>query len=157
MLQTILLVVHVLVALALIAIILLQQGRGATAGAAFGSGASGTVFGARGSATFLSRATSILALLFFGNCLLLAWLASDQGTPRSLGDEIAAQAEAAAKLSDTLQRETAPGTASSTAPESPAVPAAAADAGLVVTPETKSPAVTAPADMPLIPPASDKP
>jgi preprotein translocase subunit SecG len=89
MLQTVLLVVHVLIAIALISIILLQQGRGATAGAAFGSGASATVFGARGTGTFLSRTTSILAILFFGNCMLLAYLASRQDAhPVSIGQQI---------------------------------------------------------------------
>lgn len=89
MLQTVLLVIHILIAIALISIILLQQGRGATAGAAFGSGASSTVFGARGTGSFLSRTTSILALLFFGNCLLLAFLASRQdAAPSSIGAQL---------------------------------------------------------------------
>ena len=89
MLQTVLLVIHVLIAVALISIILLQQGRGATAGAAFGSGASATVFGARGSGNFLSRTTAVLAILFFGNCLLLAFLASRQdAAPSSIGQQI---------------------------------------------------------------------
>ena len=90
MLQTVLLVIHVLIAIALISIILLQQGRGATAGAAFGSGASSTVFGARGTGSFLSRTTSVLALLFFGNCLLLAFLASrlDAAPPSSIGAQL---------------------------------------------------------------------
>jgi preprotein translocase subunit SecG len=91
MLQTVLLVVHILVAISLIAIILLQQGRGAAAGAAFGGGASGTVFGAQGSASFLSRTTSILALVFFGNCLLLAYLATQQAAPVSIGQQLEQQ------------------------------------------------------------------
>ena len=62
---TILVVVQVLVAIALIALVLLQQGKGADAGAAFGSGSSGTVFGARGAANFLSTATAWLAAAFF--------------------------------------------------------------------------------------------
>ncbi|MSR14515.1 MAG: preprotein translocase subunit SecG [Gammaproteobacteria bacterium] len=93
MLQTVLLVVHILVAISLIAIILLQQGRGATAGAAFGSGASSTVFGARGSASFLSRATAILALVFFGNCLTLAFLATRQSAPASIGQQLEEQVQ----------------------------------------------------------------
>ncbi len=63
--MTFLLVIHVFLALTLIALILLQQGKGADAGASFGSGGSSTVFGARGSASFLSRATAIIATLFF--------------------------------------------------------------------------------------------
>ena len=150
MLQTVLLVVHVLVALSLIAIILLQQGRGATAGAAFGSGASGTVFGARGSATFLSRATSILAILFFGNCLLLAWLASGQSAPRSLGEEIAAQAATQTEITERVVGESAEKTTAPAAPDA-ALPAQ------TVTPASTSPAPAAPADMPQIPAPADKP
>lgn len=67
-----LIIVHVLLALGIIALVLLQQGRGADAGAAFGSGASGTVFGAQGSATFLTRLTAVLATLFFATSLGLA-------------------------------------------------------------------------------------
>ncbi len=67
-----LIIVHVLLAAGIIALVLLQQGRGADAGAAFGSGASGTVFGAQGSATFLTRFTAVLASLFFATSLGLA-------------------------------------------------------------------------------------
>lgn len=66
-----LLVVHVLLSISLIVLILLQQGKGADAGAAFGSGASSTVFGSQGSASFLSRTTAILATLFFAVSLAL--------------------------------------------------------------------------------------
>ena len=85
--QTILLVLHVMLGLALIAVILLQQGTGATAGAAFGSGASSTVFGARGSASFLTRMTAVLALVFFANSFLLAYLAKDQQGPQSIVEQ----------------------------------------------------------------------
>ena len=67
--QALFLVLHVLVGIGLITLILLQHGKGADAGAAFGSGASATVFGARGSATFLTKATAVLALLFFQQLL----------------------------------------------------------------------------------------
>jgi preprotein translocase subunit SecG len=76
--HTILLVVQVLVAISLIIFILLQHGRGADAGAAFGSGASSTVFGARGSGNFLSRTTAVLALVFVANSLGLAWIAKER-------------------------------------------------------------------------------
>jgi len=66
-----LLFLHVIVAIALIGLILVQHGKGADAGAAFGGGSSSTVFGARGAASFLSRATSILATLFFALSLSL--------------------------------------------------------------------------------------
>jgi preprotein translocase subunit SecG len=65
MLSTIFNVIYVLVAIAMIALILLQRGAGAQAGSGFGSGASSTVFGARGAATFLTRSTAVLAALFF--------------------------------------------------------------------------------------------
>jgi len=63
--ETLVLVIHVLAALALVGLVLLQHGKGADVGAAFGSGASGSVFGATGSANFLSRTTAILAVVFF--------------------------------------------------------------------------------------------
>ena len=88
MIFTVLLAVHVLLALLLIGVILLQQGKGATAGAAFGSGASSTVFGARGSASFLTRLTAVLALLFFSNSLLLAYLYGQTSKPTSLLDQV---------------------------------------------------------------------
>jgi preprotein translocase subunit SecG len=75
-LLTLVIVVHVLVALGIIGLVLLQHGKGADVGAAFGSGASGSVFGATGSANFLSRATAILAVIFFSTSLGLAYLAS---------------------------------------------------------------------------------
>ncbi len=71
---TVLLVVHVLVALGLVGLVLLQHGKGADAGAAFGSGSSSTVFGARGSASFLTRITAVLATAFFITSLSLAYL-----------------------------------------------------------------------------------
>jgi preprotein translocase subunit SecG len=90
MVQTVLLVTHVSVALALVVLVLLQQGKGADAGAAFGSGASSTVFGSRGSATFLSRLTAGLAAGFFAVSLTLAVLAgrADRGTS-SIAEELA--------------------------------------------------------------------
>jgi preprotein translocase subunit SecG len=75
-LHTILFVVQVLVAVCLIGFILIQHGKGADAGAAFGSGASSTVFGSQGSGNFLTRSTTVLAIIFLGNSLLLAYLAS---------------------------------------------------------------------------------
>ena len=72
------LIVHTLIALGIIALVLLQRGKGADAGAGFGSGASGTVFGARGSTSFFSRATAVLATAFFISSLTLAYLSSRQ-------------------------------------------------------------------------------
>src|SRR3990172_9579036 len=76
--QTILFVLQVLVALSLIGFILIQHGKGADAGAAFGSGASSTIFGARGSGSFLSRATAVLAFVFLANSLGLGYIATQR-------------------------------------------------------------------------------
>ena len=65
---------HVIIAILIIALILLQKGKGADMGSAFGAGASGTIFGAKGSANFLSRTTAILATIFFITSLALAYL-----------------------------------------------------------------------------------
>lgn len=89
---TVLLAVHIVLALLLIGIILLQQGKGATAGAAFGSGASSTVFGSRGSASFLTRTTAVLATLFLSNSMFLAYLYGQALEQTSLLDQIAAPA-----------------------------------------------------------------
>jgi preprotein translocase subunit SecG len=72
-----LMVVHVLIALTIVGLVMIQQGRGADAGAGFG-GASNSVFGARGAASFLSRTTAILATLFFVTSLALAYLATNK-------------------------------------------------------------------------------
>ena len=82
--QTALLVVHILVTLALIGLILIQRGKGADIGAAFGSGASNTVFGSQGSASFLTRTTAILATLFFITSLSLAYFATQKVDKQSV-------------------------------------------------------------------------
>ncbi len=74
--QALALVVHVALAIGVIGLVLIQHGKGADAGAAFGSGASSTVFGARGSASFLTRVTTGLAAAFFGTSLFLFYLAA---------------------------------------------------------------------------------
>lgn len=79
-LQTVLLVAQVLIAVGLIVFILIQHGKGADAGAAFGSGASSTVFGSRGSGNFMTRTTSVLALVFLLNSLALAYIARERVT-----------------------------------------------------------------------------
>jgi len=73
---TLILIIDVVVALGIIGLVLLQHGKGADVGAAFGSGASGSLFGASGSANFLSRSTAILAVVFFVTTFVLAYLAS---------------------------------------------------------------------------------
>lgn len=109
MLYGILLVVQVVVAVALIALVLMQHGKGADAGAAFGSGASATVFGARGSANFLSRSTAILAVIFFVNSLSLAYLAASGPEARSLIDQMQEDARQQRLLDDTIPIDPIPG------------------------------------------------
>ncbi|MDR5899354.1 preprotein translocase subunit SecG [Halomonas vilamensis] len=77
--QVAILMVHVVIAIALVVLILLQQGKGAEAGAAFGGGASQTVFGSRGSGNFLARFTGILAAAFFATSMALAYFATQVG------------------------------------------------------------------------------
>ena len=78
MLHGIVLVVHILLALMIIGLVLLQRGKGAEAGAGFGAGASGTVFGARGTSTLFSKLTAVFAALFFVTSLTLAFLGTRQ-------------------------------------------------------------------------------
>jgi preprotein translocase subunit SecG len=95
--QKVALIVHTLIALLIIALVLLQRGKGADAGAAFGAGASGTVFGARGSSSFFSRATAVCATLFFVSSLALAYLSSQASTaPSSLLENAPPAAESSA-------------------------------------------------------------
>ena len=91
---------HVLIAIALVVFVLIQKGQGATAGAAFGSGASGTVFGARGAGNFLSRTTGILATVFFVTSLALAYFAMQSDEPETLM-ESALPARVPSALTDT--------------------------------------------------------
>ena len=88
------LIAHTLIALLIIVLVLLQRGKGADAGAAFGAGASGTVFGARGSGSFFSRMTAVFATLFFISSLGLAYLSSQTSTaPESILEDVAPAAE----------------------------------------------------------------
>jgi len=105
--QTIMLVIHVLIAISLIGLVLIQHGKGADMGAAFGSGASSTVFGSRGAGSFLTRVTAILAALFFVTNLGLAILATQSNEVR---------------IESVVDRVEAPAT-----PEVPAAPSAASD------------------------------
>ncbi len=86
--QSILLIVHIIMALTLIGLILIQHGKGADAGAAFGSGASSTVFGSAGSTSFLTRATGILAFVFFANSFFLSYLSTTGVQRESLMEKI---------------------------------------------------------------------
>ena len=118
MIETILLIVHILVALGIIGLVLIQHGKGADAGAAFGAGAaggvSGSVFGAKGSGNFLSRSTAILATLFFVTSLSLAYEARSKEKVESL-------VERAQQAPVTVEAPAAP--AADVAPDAPVVPA----------------------------------
>ena len=97
MLRGVILGVHVLLALMIIGLVLLQRGKGAEAGAGFGSGASGTVFGARGTSTLFSKLTAVFAGLFFVTSLSLAYLGTHSPAEPTSVLERAAQAAAAAQ------------------------------------------------------------
>ncbi len=86
MLYQIIIVIHILLGIGIIGLVLMQQGKGADAGAAFGSGASGSVFGAQGAASFLSRTTAIFATLFFLTSLGLAVLSGHNAKKTDLMD-----------------------------------------------------------------------
>ena len=90
MLQHLIVILHGILCVGIVFLVLLQRGKGADAGAGFGAGASGTVFGARGSATFFSKMTAVLATLFFMTSLSLAWFASrpQAKQPDSLVDQL---------------------------------------------------------------------
>jgi len=110
---SVVLTVHILVALAIIGLVLMQHGKGADMGAAFGSGASGSLFGATGSANFLSRTTGVLAAVFFVTSLTLAYVASNK--PKTTGSV----------MQETVQS----GPVSQPAPVGGEAPAVPADAG----------------------------
>jgi preprotein translocase subunit SecG len=86
-LHTLILIFHVIVGAMIIGLVLVQRGKGAETGAAFGAGASATVFGAKGSANFLSRSTAVLATVFFATSLGLAYLGSQRPVAKSIVDQ----------------------------------------------------------------------
>jgi preprotein translocase subunit SecG len=88
--ETLVWIIHLLVAAALIGLVLLQHGKGADMGAAFGSGASGSLFGASGSANFLSRATAVLATVFFFTSMGLTYFSLQNTKPADVMDKHAA-------------------------------------------------------------------
>jgi len=90
--ETVLIVVHLFLAIGLVGLVLIQHGKGADMGAAFGSGASASVFGSAGAGNFLSRATGVLAALFFATSLALAYYAMNTGERASVMDQSVAPA-----------------------------------------------------------------
>ena len=123
MLRGVILGVHVLLALMIIGLVLLQRGKGAEAGAGFGSGASGTVFGARGTSTLFSKLTAIFAGLFFVTSLSLAYLGTHSPAEPTSVLERAAQAAAAASKASPPPAVTPPATAPAPAAPAPTAPA----------------------------------
>lgn len=118
--NSIILTVQMLSALAMIVLILIQHGKGADMGAAFGSGASGSLFGASGGANFLSRTTAVLAAVFFVCTLVLAY--SSNARPASSGSILETPAAVMPAAPDTNSQIPAPTGAAGTVP--PAAPAA---------------------------------
>ena len=115
-------VVHVIVCIALILIVLLQTGKGADMGAAFGGGGSQTLFGATGASTFLSKATTAAAVIFMLTSLVLAYMAGNKGTARLVTDvpqQEQTQSADPATLPATTD-ETAPAAQSQTTDQKPA-------------------------------------
>ena len=139
MLRIVLTVVQVLSSFAIIGLVLLQRGKGAEAGAGFGSGASGTVFGARGATTALSRATAIFAAIFMLNSLALAYIGTmtAKETPKTILDEAA-----------TPQPKPAPATGGAAPSSVPATPAPAQPAQSPAPPPASTAPTPAPAPTP---------
>jgi preprotein translocase subunit SecG len=108
-LHTITTVIHVLLAAGIVGLVLLQRGKGADAGAGFGAGASGTVFGARGSASFLSRTTATLAALFIATSLTLAYMGGKRvEAPSSVIDRVQTPASETTEAPPALPNDTTP-------------------------------------------------
>ena len=123
MVESAVLVLHVLTAVAVCGFVLLQHGKGADMGAAFGSGSSGSLFGSAGSANFLSRTTAILATVFFVTSVALTYFGSQHGVPQGVMEKGVMERALPAKPSDVPQ----PAAGTSAAP-APATPAPAANA-----------------------------
>jgi preprotein translocase subunit SecG len=128
MLHSVLLIIHFICAFSIVGLVLLQRGKGAEAGAGFGAGASGTVFGARGASTALSRATAILAGLFMLTSLSLTYVGSHKSAP-------------AGSILEQLSQQ--PATAPAQSPPAPGVPAA--PAAPAIAPSSNAPTPSAPA------------
>ena len=106
--ETVVWIVHLLVSVTLVGLVLLQHGKGADMGAAFGSGASGSLFGASGSANFLSRATAVAATVFFLTSMGLTYFSLNRAAPGGVLDKIPASTTAPAAQPAPAQEEQAP-------------------------------------------------
>ena len=125
--EQLLLAAHVLVAAALVGFVLLQHGKGADMGAAFGSGASGSLFGAAGSANFLSRTTAILATVFFCTSIGLTYFASTRGGPKELMKREVPAQTAPAPAQDSKAGDVPQGVAPAAPQSAPAEPTGKSD------------------------------
>ncbi|MDR3414769.1 MAG: preprotein translocase subunit SecG [Nevskia sp.] len=151
---TVLIVFYVLIAVTLIGLVLIQHGKGADAGAAFGSGASGTVFGARGSSNFLTTSTAWLAAAFFALSLVLAYFLQPRATvPHSVVDTAPPAPAAKVELPTLVQVPATPKT--DAAPAAAAAPAGPAANG--AKPSAAAPPAAAPAQAQKNAPAPAKP
>ncbi|WEN13881.1 preprotein translocase subunit SecG [Rhodanobacter sp. AS-Z3] len=140
-------VFYILIAAAMIVLILLQNGAGADAGSGFGGGASATVFGARGSSTFLTRATGVLAGLFFLLSLAMGMYLNDNGAPKTNTQDLGVMSTMTEKAAAT---KAAPATGS----EVPAAaPASANNVVPATTPAAKPAPVSGQGEVPAAPPA----
>jgi preprotein translocase subunit SecG len=106
--QTAIWILHTLVAICVIGLVLIQHGKGADMGAAFGSGSAGSLFGATGSANFLSRATAVLAAVFFLTSLGLTYFSSQHGTKSGVMDRQVIEQKADPKAQSTPAQPSAP-------------------------------------------------
>ncbi|MGA8707479.1 MAG: preprotein translocase subunit SecG [Steroidobacteraceae bacterium] len=120
MLHSILLVIHFICAFSIVGLVLLQRGKGAEAGAGFGAGASGTVFGARGASTALSRATAIFAALFMITSLSLTYVGTHHAS--SSGSSILEQLSQKPAAPSSMPAGTSPGGGAAPAGAAPAAP-----------------------------------
>lgn len=124
---TLVLTLHVIAAIVVIVLVLLQHGKGADMGAAFGSGSSGSLFGASGSANFLSRATGVIAGVFFLTSLGLTYLASSSYTARDIGVMESVRPSAGDAKGEKKSGDTVPGAEAPSVPKDDAVPGASKD------------------------------
>ena len=158
MLRVILTIVQVFASVAIIGLVLLQRGKGAEAGAGFGAGASGTVFGARGASTALSRATAIFAAIFMVNSLLLTYVGTRAvaAPPKSILDTVGEKTSKgnAPKQGAPTPGITVPAAPGETAPTPTSLPATTGSAGETTpapTPVVPATAPAAPASAPAQP------
>ena len=143
MLRILLTIVQVFASFAIVLLVLLQRGKGAEAGAGFGSGASGTVFGARGATTALSRATAVFAAIFMINSLALAYVGTRSAEqPKTILDEASASKRNPVPAADTRPPAAPPGSMPGSTPGStaPAPPTTSAPASAPAPAQAPAPA-----------------